>query len=98
MDYEVILSPKALEDLESIIRYIAQDNPEVARQFGHKLVDHTRVLEVSPIVGKQVPEFNDPSVRQLVLKPYRVIYKINEEKQQIHVSRYWHSSRDNLKL
>ncbi|MEH2249690.1 type II toxin-antitoxin system RelE/ParE family toxin [Nostoc sp.] len=37
MDYQVILSPKAAGDLEIIIRYIAQDNPEAARKLGQQL-------------------------------------------------------------
>jgi toxin ParE1/3/4 len=38
MDYQVILSPKAVGDLESIIRYIAQDNPEAAKKLGQRLL------------------------------------------------------------
>ena len=98
MDYQIILAPKALQDLESIIAYIAQDNPGAANKFGKKLIEYTRVLHVSPTIGKEVPEFENPDIRQLLLKPYRVIYKIDEANKQIHVSRYWHSSRDNLDL
>jgi toxin ParE1/3/4 len=98
MDYQIILAPKALQDLESIIAYIAQDNPGAANKFGTKLIEYTRVLHVSPTIGKEVPEFENPDIRQLILKPYRVIYKIDEANKQIHVSRYWHSSRDNLDL
>ena len=32
MDYTVILSPKAVRDLEKIVRYIALNNPEAARK------------------------------------------------------------------
>lgn len=98
MDYQITLAPKALQDLESIITYIAQDNPDAANKFGKKLIEHTRVLHVSPTIGKEVPEFDNPNIRQLILKPYRVIYKIDEPNKQIHISRYWHSSRSNLNL
>ncbi|WP_257235937.1 type II toxin-antitoxin system RelE/ParE family toxin [Nostoc sp. 'Peltigera malacea cyanobiont' DB3992] len=42
MDYQVILSPKAIGDLETIIRYIAQDNPETARELGKRLLAKTK--------------------------------------------------------
>ncbi|WP_442949647.1 type II toxin-antitoxin system RelE/ParE family toxin [Nostoc sp.] len=42
MDYQVILSPKSLGDLETIIRYIAQDNPEAARKIGQRLLEKTK--------------------------------------------------------
>jgi toxin ParE1/3/4 len=32
MDYIVILSPKAVGDLEAIVRYIAMNNPAAARK------------------------------------------------------------------
>ena len=36
-DYRIAWRPKALEDLRSIVRYIAQDSPARARTFGKKL-------------------------------------------------------------
>jgi toxin ParE1/3/4 len=48
MDYAVILSPKAVGDLEKIVRYIALNNPEAARKVGQKLLDKTKELSQSP--------------------------------------------------
>ncbi|MGK7954724.1 MAG: type II toxin-antitoxin system RelE/ParE family toxin [Crocosphaera sp.] len=45
-----------------------------------------------------VPEFNDPNLRQLILKPYRIIYRVEESKKQIGIARFWHSSRESLEL
>ena len=36
-DYRIAWRPEALEDLRSIVRYIAQDSPTRARAFGKKL-------------------------------------------------------------
>ena len=51
MDYQVILSPKAISDLEAVIRYIALDNPETARKFGQRLLEKTKELGKFPIKG-----------------------------------------------
>ncbi|MCG8526205.1 MAG: type II toxin-antitoxin system RelE/ParE family toxin [Opitutales bacterium] len=96
MGYEVILSPKALEDLESVVSYISQDNPEAALKFGKKLLREVALLKISPNIGMKVPEFEDQHIRQLIKKPYRIIYRIEEDKKRISISRFWHSSRDNL--
>lgn len=96
MGYEVILSPKALEDLESVVSYISQDNPEAALKFGKKLLREVALLEISPNIGMKVPEFEDEHIRQLIKKPYRIIYRVEEDKKKISISRFWHSSRDNL--
>ena len=44
MDYQVILSPLALEDLEEIVRYIAADDPAAAERLGTRLFDQAETL------------------------------------------------------
>ena len=98
MDYQVILSPKAVRDLEAVVRYIAQDSPETARRLGQQLLKKTKELGSFPLKGQAVPEFNDPSIRQLVLRPYRIIYRIEEDKKRVSIARFWHSSQVRLEL
>ena len=98
MDYNVILSPKAVRDLEAIVRYIALSNPEAARKLGQNLLERTQQLSQFPFKGQKVPEFNDPNIRQLVLKPYRIVYRVEEDKKQISVARFWHSVQENLEF
>jgi plasmid stabilization system protein ParE len=38
MGWKVIFAPQALEQLEQIVRFIAQDDPTVAERFGNYLV------------------------------------------------------------
>ncbi|WP_017747275.1 type II toxin-antitoxin system RelE/ParE family toxin [Scytonema hofmannii] len=45
-----------------------------------------------------VPEFNSSDIRQVILKPYRIVYRVEEDKKQISVARFWHSSQENLEL
>ncbi|MGF1570913.1 MAG: type II toxin-antitoxin system RelE/ParE family toxin [Nodosilinea sp.] len=98
MDYTVILSPKAVGDLEVIIRYIALANPEVARKVGQNLLNKAKELSQFPFKGQQVPEFNSPAIRQVILKPYRIVYRVEEDKKRISIARFWHSSQANLEL
>ena len=98
MDYQVIFSPKAVKDLEKIVRYIAINNPEAAKKIGQQLLNKAKELSNFPLRGQIVPEFNDPSLRQLILKPYRIIYRVEESKKQISIARFWHSSRKSLEL
>ena len=98
MDYTVTLSPKAVRDLESIIRYIALDNPEAAKKVGLNLLNKTKELSRLPFQGQKVSEFNSPDIRQVILKPYRIVYRIEGDKKRISVARFWHSSQENLEL
>ncbi|BAT54113.1 plasmid stabilization system [Nostoc sp. NIES-3756] len=98
MDYQVILSPKAVGDLETIVRYIALTNPEAARKLGQKLIQKANELSQFPFKGQKVPEFDDANIRQLTLKPYRIVYRVEEDKKQISIARFWHSAQESLEL
>ncbi|MBW4691292.1 MAG: type II toxin-antitoxin system RelE/ParE family toxin [Lyngbya sp. HA4199-MV5] len=98
MDYTVILSPKAVGDLETIVRYLSLSNPDAARKVGQRLLGKTKELSQFPFKGQKVPEFDSPNIRQLILKPYRVVYRVEEDKKRISVARFWHSSQENLEL
>jgi toxin ParE1/3/4 len=98
MDYTVILSPKAVADLETIVRYIALNNPSAARKVGSSLLDKTKELSQFPLKGQRVPEFDHSDIRQIILKPYRIVYRVEESKKRISIARFWHSSQENLEL
>jgi toxin ParE1/3/4 len=98
MEYQVILSPKAVGDLETIVRYIALNNPEAARKLGQRLLEKTKELSQFPFKGQKVPEFDDANIRQLILKPYRIVYRVEEDKKRISIARFWHSSQEIIDL
>jgi len=57
--------------------------------------DHIRKkvenLNSFPKLGRMVPELDDPNLRELILRNYRLIYRIFEEK--IQIIRILHGSR-----
>jgi toxin ParE1/3/4 len=95
MDYQIILSPRAIQDLAEIVRYISLDNPAAAEKLGHALIDAALSLKTFPERGRFVPEFSDGVTRELVYKSYRIVYRINQRQNAIAVSRFWHAARGN---
>lgn len=93
MDYEVVLSPSARADLRDIVRYISCDAPDRALEFGLFLVSRTRLLARSPQLGRIVPEFEDPFIREIVVRSYRVVYRLNDVRGLVEVIRFWHAAR-----
>jgi plasmid stabilization system protein ParE len=73
---EVDLSPTAEADLEDIALYIARDNPRAAEAWVDKLIQTARRAAVAPHAGRVVPELNDPAIREVFLRTYRIIYRI----------------------
>ena len=93
MGYQVILSPRAIQDLEEIVRYIAFDNPERAESFGRELIEKTKQLKTFPELGRTVPEFGLADVRELIHRSYRIVYRVNHGRNVVEVARFWHGAR-----
>lgn len=93
MGHKVILTPQAQDDLREIVSFIARQNPERARSFGHELIDHALTLTQWPERGRIVPEVSDPNVREIVHRPYRIIYEVFRSQNTVYVLRFWHGAR-----
>lgn len=93
MDYQVVLSPSARADLRDIVRYISFDAPDRALQFGLFLTSRTRLLAQSPELGRIVPEFEDRFIREIVVRSYRVVYRVDNSRRLVEVIRFWHAAR-----
>lgn len=79
MAYRVSWSARALQDVDAIATYIASDSPAYARAVVKRITSQARTLSSFPNSGRMVPEFQNPSVRELIAYSYRTIYTIREE-------------------
>ncbi len=92
MGFKVILTPQSQADLCNIVFFIAEDHPERAKSFGNELIDRALTLAEMPERGRVVPEISEPTVREIVHRPYRIIYEIFAEQNAVYVLRFWHSA------
>jgi len=93
MDYQVIWSPLARDDLRSITRALAARDPDAAQRIGFAIIDATKRLSLLPRHGRKVPEFGWDTLRELVFRRYRIIYRLNDEKRSLEIVRVWASAR-----
>ena len=98
MDFKVIWSPSARLDLKEIVSYIAEDNAEIAQRFGFSLIDATKSLGSFPGKGRSVPELGSQNIREVIFKPYRIIYRVKEAESVIEIVRVWHAARGTPEL
>jgi len=66
----------AHEDLVAIGEYIARRDPGNASRFVAELMDRTLVLRGQPLCGRILPELGDETVRELIHKNYRIVYRV----------------------
>lgn len=78
MAHRVIWSSRALSDVEAIASYIETDSPSYARSVVKKITAATRQLSRFPHSGREVPEIQNPTIRELIVYSYRVIYQVQD--------------------
>jgi toxin ParE1/3/4 len=75
---KIVWTESAWRDLEEVAAYIAKDSPHYAGAFIREVRDAARSLAYLAERGRTVPEFNDPSIRELIVKSYRLLYQVTE--------------------
>ncbi|WP_269539732.1 type II toxin-antitoxin system RelE/ParE family toxin [Cerasicoccus fimbriatus] len=93
MAFKVIVAPSARQDLSLIIEYIAQRDPAAAERIGLSIISTIKRIGEFPRIGRIVPEFGWDTIREIVFKNYRLIYRIKDEEMKIEVVRIWHAKR-----
>lgn len=82
----------ALADLESIRDWYTEQNvPEVGERLIGEIVASIEALADNPDMGRIVPEFDQPLLRELIRPPFRVVYR--RDPKHVRVVRVWRSER-----
>ena len=92
MAQRVIWTETAWIDLENIANYIVRDSPYYAASFVREIRDHARSLSRMAMRGHVVPEIGDKQIRELIIRSYRLIYRV--EKSRVAVLAIVHGARD----
>lgn len=66
---------QTVDDLAGIKAYIARDSAVLAQLVATRLYVAVDQLGAFPDSGRVVPERADPSLRELVRPPYRIVYE-----------------------
>ncbi|MFA4836838.1 MAG: type II toxin-antitoxin system RelE/ParE family toxin [Dehalococcoidia bacterium] len=93
MAFKLIWSSSARFDLEDIATFIAEDNRLAAERFVNNLFQAVERLADFPESGRMVPEFDDSTVREVIRKPFRIIYRVDRRKRTVEIARIWHAAR-----
>jgi addiction module RelE/StbE family toxin len=94
MSYRIIWSPQALKDLNAIMNYIQQHNPSAASSIRSHFVEAIQNLRRFPQMYRVVPELRNHRIREITtVRPYRIIYCLEETTRTIKILRIWHAKR-----
>ena len=89
---KVVWTEPAFNQLKSIHKYISQTSVEYADRMVDRITRRSVQIAEHPLSGRVVPEFGSGQVREIIERPYRIIYHILPD--QIEVLSVLHGAQD----
>ncbi len=76
----VLWTEPAEDELAAIFEYVAQTSGsrDQAQQLIENLLTRARHIGTFPHSGRIVPEYQEEIIREIVVAPYRIIYRVRQ--------------------
>ncbi len=88
----ISFAESALHDLEEVRAwYTGQGVPDVGARLVGEVFQRVEVLADHPDMGRVVPEFDQPFLRELIHPPFRIVYR--RDSRRLRIVRVWRSER-----
>jgi addiction module RelE/StbE family toxin len=69
----------AIKHLTNIYEYIALNSPTYARRMVDRITQRSEQISTQPFSSRKVPEYETEDIRELIEKPYRIIYRLKQD-------------------
>lgn len=89
---KVSLSASAVADSSSIAAYSTEQGvADIGSGIFADLIRQIEMLRAHPDLGRVVPEFDTPSLREIIRPPFRIVY--HRDSNRVSVVRVWSGER-----
>jgi len=82
---------QAAADLEAIHEYVGRDSGRYASLLVERLIGAIEPLARFPELGRTVPEYDRPDIREIIQGSYRVVYRLRGD--AVEVLTVFHGAR-----
>ncbi len=96
MALEVVWADRALVKLGEILERIPEDRPAVATRVINRMFDMAATLAAHPEMGRQYEPAPGSGLRQLIVGRYGLIYRIDEEREEVQIIALRHEREPTL--
>ncbi len=97
--YHLDYSKRALTQLQGILSYIAENNPDAADKMLDTLESRADLLRDQPLIGVELSQkefpFLPPGYRKMLVSPFIMYYRV--EKKTVFIPHIIRSRRDQAK-
>ncbi len=72
---DVVWSDEAEADLDAVYHWFLRHSETAARQQVRRIREQTASLSQFPDIGRVIPEFSNPRLREVIEGDYRIMYE-----------------------
>ena len=76
---KVYWTDNSIGHLLGIYEYIARNSPVYAKRVVDRITRRSEQIAEFPLSGRKVPEYKTEDIREIIEKPYRIIYRIKSD-------------------
>ena len=88
----IVWGESAQQALDEVVGDIAKDSPEGAIRVLTLSLEKVASLSTLPERGRMVPEVGDPTLRELFVYDYRLLYRVYDDR--VVIQAFLHGARD----
>jgi toxin ParE1/3/4 len=88
----VVWTEPALADVREIMHFVEKDSRRYALKLADRIMEASRGLIGQPLSGGRVPEFDRDDLREVLVRPYRIIYNVRSD--DCYIVAVIHGARD----
>jgi len=93
MAHQIVWSQTAVEDLKQIVQFIGLDDAVAAASLADRILKRIEQAAEFPFSNRAVPEKAEESIREVILRPYRIIHQVDDRRDAVRILRIWHAAR-----
>jgi len=90
---KIIWTEKAGQQLDQIFNYIAADSALYAHRTVEQIIARAESTSRHPRKGRMVPEYQRKDIREVFHHPYRIIYRVKDQDEEINILSVIHEAR-----
>lgn len=81
-------SPEAADALQGILIRLNTFSAGAGDRFAERIRLRVELLELCPLMGRLVPEYDVAEIRELVEPPYRIFYEVFPDRVEVFAIRH----------
>jgi plasmid stabilization system protein ParE len=94
MDFQIVWTEPAITDFEAILAYLATQRPAAVEKVRDAILRHVETLRTFPFIGPRYARDRRGNSREIVCRPYRILYRVIEDASRVEILTIRHGARN----